>query len=287
MNWDKNFYAALGVAENATEAEIKRAYRKLAQKYHPDRNPGNRSSEEQMKSFSEAYDVLSDPKKRQEYDEGRRAVRSGGGFRAQPGGVTFTAEDFDVGDLFGSLFGRGAQRGPSKGQDYETSINFSFDEAIHGTTIEVGETKVRIPAGVNDGARIRVRGKGGPATRGGDPGNLYVVVHVEKHPIFKRDAADLLLDLPLTYPEAVLGAEVTIPTLDGTVKLKVPAGTQPGRTFRVKGRGAPKQKGGTGDLLATARIVVPEKISKIDRELLESLMENQNGSVRAQFGVGK
>ena len=366
--FDKDFYKALGVAENASAADVKRAYRKLAQKYHPDRNPGNKAAEETMKKASEAYDVLSDEAKRKEYDNVRKMSRSGG-FRAPQGGgggFNVSAEGFDVSDLFGSLFGGkgrgrrggGGQRASAKGPDLETHVELSFDEALRGATIAVPverdvacescngtgarsgskvsvcgrcngsgmvgddqgffsfqrpceachgsgrviekpcetcdgagtvrraqEVKVRIPAGVNDGARIRARGQGGPGPRGGEPGDLYVAVHVLAHRVFGRSGADLTLDLPLTYAEATLGAEVSIPTLDGSVKLKVPPGTQPGRTFRVKGRGFPKPKGGSGDLLATVRVVIPEKISQEEREILESLRSQQNGSIRAHFGV--
>ncbi|GAC1409293.1 MAG: molecular chaperone DnaJ [Actinomycetota bacterium] len=366
--FDKDFYKALGVAENASAAEIKRAYRKLAQKYHPDRNPGNKAAEETMKTASEAYDVLSDEAKRKEYDNVRKMSRSGG-FRVPSGGgaggFNVGAEGFDVSDLLGSLFGGkgrgrrgGSARAAAKGPDLETHVELSFDEALRGTTIAVQverdvacescngtgaqpgskvsvcgrcngsgmvgddqgffsfqrpcdschgsgrkiekpchscdgagvirraqEVKVRIPAGVNDGSRIRARGQGGPGPRGGEPGDLYVSVHVLGHPLFGRSGSDLTLDLPLTYAEATLGSEVSVPTLDGSVKLKVAPGTQPGRTFRVKGRGFPKAKGGSGDLLATVRVVIPEQISQEERKILESLRSEQNGSVRQPFGM--
>ncbi|HEX9696942.1 MAG TPA: molecular chaperone DnaJ [Actinomycetota bacterium] len=362
-NWlDKDFYAVLGVVENASAEDIKRAYRKLARTHHPDRNPGNASAEETMKRISEAYDVLSDVKSRSEYDQTRRMARSG--FRGAPGrGGSATFDIGDVGDLggiFGDLFGggRGRRRAPARGPDLETEARITFDQSMQGTTVPVrvqrdaacsacdgtgaapgssvtacracagsgmvgedqgmfsfqracgacggsgrtidkpcatcggdgsvrrtDEVKIRIPAGVHDGARIRARGRGGAGPRGGQPGDLFVVVRVASHPIFGRSGADLTLDVPIGYAEAALGGEVKIPTLESPVTLKLPAGTQTGRTFRVKGRGAPKPKGGRGDLLATVRVVVPESFGEDERELLEQLRARQNGALRAHLEV--
>lgn len=363
-NWfDKDFYKVLGVGENATAEDIKRAYRKLARAHHPDRNPGDKAAEETMKTASEAYDVLSDPQRRSEYDQTRRMARSGyvpGG--PAGGGVRFSTDDiggFDVGGLFGDLFGgaRNRQR-VSRGPDLEAETRLTFDQAMHGQTVTVrvqrdaacdtcagsgaapgtsaavcgacggagmvadnqgvfsfqrpcgacggsgriietpcptcrgdgtvrrtDDVTVRVPAGIADGARIRARGRGGVAPNGGTPGDLYVVVRVAPHPLFGRQGSDVTLDVPITYAEAALGSQVKIPVPDGVVTLKIPAGTQSGRTFRVKGRGIPKAKGGRGDLLATVRVVVPESITADERSLLEQLRESQNGAVRAHLGV--
>jgi molecular chaperone DnaJ len=379
--FEKDFYKVLGVAESASAEEIKRAFRKLARQYHPDRNPNDKAAEEKMKEISEASDVLSDPKKRAEYDEVRRAVKAGygpGGFGGGPGGGfgpggpfgNVRVEGFDVGDLgdlFGGLFGgRGgfgdARRGPVRGDDLETEVHVSFEDAVDGATVPIKltrdapcatclgsgaepgsnvetcpqcggagtvgdnqgmfsfvracpkcggagriitnpchtcrgsgvqrrkeELKVRIPAGVRDGARIRVRGRGA-AGRGtpGSPaqaGDLYVVVHVARHEVFGRQGDDLTLALPITFTEAALGAQVKVPTLEAPVTLKIPAGTQNGKTFRVKGRGGPKRKGGNGDLLVTVNVVVPEKLNKKEREMLEQFAEAHEADPRSRLGV--
>ncbi len=370
-NWfDKDFYKVLGIAENAAPDQIKRAYRKLARAHHPDRRPGDASAEETMKKISEANDVLSDPKKRSEYDQARKMAR--GGFRmpqGSSGGGGFNVDvgdlgDVDLGGLFGSLFGGGGRGGgrrrgvAAKGADLEAEARISFQDSMAGVTVAVPvqrdvpcgscggsgaqpgsptpacracggagvvgenqgpfsfqrpcgtcggagrvierpciacggegsmrrteEVKIRLPAGVEDGARIRARGRGGMAPPGGRPGDLFVRVRAVPHPVFGRSGADLTLDVPLSYAEATLGAEIAVPTLEGPVRLKIPAGTQPGRTFRVKGRGAPKPKGGRGDLLATVRIVVPDSVSGDERQLLEALMAKHNGSIRAHLGV--
>lgn len=371
-NWfDKDFYKVLGVAENASAEEVKRAYRKLARSHHPDRNPGDKAAEETMKKISEAYDTLSDPQRRAEYDQTRRMARSGfaPGGGAAGGGVRFSADDlgFDVGGLFGDLFGGGAagagrRRGPARGPDLETETRLTFEQAMHGQTVTVRvqrdapcetcrgsgaapgtspvacatcggagmiadnqgpfsfqrpcpscggsgrivqtpcpachgdgtvrrseDVSVRVPAGIADGARVRARGRGGAAPHGGQPGDLYVVVRVAPHPLFGRQGADVTLDVPITYAEAALGSEIKIPVPDGAVTLKIPAGTQSGRTFRVKGRGMPKAKAGTkggrGDLLATVRVVVPESITADERSLLEQMKAGQNGALRAHLGV--
>lgn len=283
-NWfDKDFYSVLGVAENASAEEIKRAYRKLAQSSHPDRHPGDKPAEERFKAVSEANDVLSDPKKRAEYDQARRMAR--GRFHAGPGQPPYDADDFgfDLGDVFGSVF-RSASR-TRRGHDLRTDVHLSFEDAINGTTIAVatgdGEVKVRIPPGVDDGARIRVGGRGEPASNGAVAGDLYVDVHVAKHATFGREGTDLTVDMHLSFVDAALGTQATVPTLDGPVTLKIPPGTQPGRTFRVKGRGVPKPKGGRGDLLATARVEVPKNLSDEERRLLEELRSAQRKRVRS------
>jgi molecular chaperone DnaJ len=297
QSWiDKDFYAILGVAKTATPEEIKKAYRKLALQYHPDRNPGP-EGEEKFKEIGEAYSVLSDTSKREEYDRLKEAVRSGagagfpGGFRATDFGF---GEEFDVEDLLNQLFGGatggrgggfnigfGARPRPRRGRDVETTVTLSFDEAASGAERRVRfdlpegrrEVTVRIPAGVSDGARIRARGQGEGGGRGGEAGDLYVRVNVSPHAIFGRKGRDLTLTLPVTFAEAALGADVKVPTLNGPVTLKVPAGTSSGKTFRLRGRGI-KHADGEGDILATVQVAVPQKLSKKQKELVRELAEN-------------
>lgn len=320
---DKDYYATLGVQKGASETEIKKAYRRLAQKYHPDANPDNKEAEEKFKEVSHAHDVLADPKSRKEYDDFRTMLSSGfgGGFGGGgPGGAgrRVRFEDLgDLGDIFGTggfgggtgaggrvfnddvfstIFGgRGATR-PTKGQDLETEISLPFREALEGSTANLRLTepatgkqrsiKVRIPAGVQDGARIRVPGKGNPSPNGGQPGDLFVTVTVQAHGLFGRKGRDLTLTLPITFAEAALGAEVPVPTLDGgTVTLKIPPGTQSGKTFRIKGRGGLAANGTAPDLLATASVVVPQRLSKEARDLLEKFAEAQPESPREHLGA--
>ena len=305
---EKDYYATLGVQKSATETEIKKAYRKLAQKYHPDANQGDKAAEDKFKEVSHAADVLTDAKTRKEYDDFRDMVNSGfGGFPGggwgagsgrAGGGPRIRVEDLgDLGDLFGTNFGGGRGGatedifstifsrvgGTTRGRDLETDIILTFREALDGTlaNLKLTETgtgkqrtlKVRIPAGVKDGARIKVAGKGSPSSNGGQPGDLYVTVGVEPHPVFGRKGKDLTLNLPVTFAEAALGAEVAVPTLDGPpVTLKVPAGTQHGRTFRIRGKGGGGD-GLKGDLLVTATVVVPQKLSREGREALERFAE--------------
>jgi molecular chaperone DnaJ len=315
---DKDYYATLGVAKTAPEAEIKKAYRKLAQKYHPDANPDDKAAaEEKFKEVSHAYDVLSDAKTRKEYDDFREMLssgfggfgggggRAGGGYGAPGGGRRVRLDDLgDLGDIFtgsgaifgedalGTLFGRSSR---VKGRDLETNISLTFEEALQGTTANLRlndpgagtqrSIKVRIPEGVQDGARIRVPGKGSPSPNSGPPGDLYVTVAVTPHPIFGRKGKDLTLTLPVTFPEAALGAEVAVPTIDGgTVTLRVPAGTQTGKTFRIRNKGG-GINGRHGDLLVTANVVVPQRLTKEARELLERFAESQPDSLRDHLGT--
>jgi molecular chaperone DnaJ len=279
--FEKDYYRVLGVDEKASKDEIKRAYRKLAQKYHPDTNKGDAGAEQRFKEISEAHSVLSNDSKRKEYDEIRRFARTGGGpgvgFGRGGRGAT-RVNVGDIGDLFGGLFGDEVPvedifgfRVRRRGQDAETEAHLTFEEAVNGTTFDLADgTKVRVPAGVNDGARIKVAGKGGPGPEGGDPGDLYVRVHVEPHPFFSLGSnGDLIVDFPVTITEASLGEKVEVPTLDGNVMVKIPPGTRAGKTLRVKGRGGPRSRGGRGDLLVKVRVEVPQKLSKKERELLE------------------
>ena len=313
---DKDYYATLGVSKGAPAEEIKKAYRKLAHRYHPDANPNDSAAEEKFKEVSHAYDVLSDAKTRKEYDDYREMLTSGFGGWGSPGSGTgpgsgrrIRVEDFaDIfggggaggsvlnDDIFTTVFGRGSGRA-AKGRDLETNVQLSFREALEGTTASLRLTdpatgdqrsiKVRIPAGVRDGARIRVPRRGSPSPGSGQPGDLYVTVGVTPHPIFGRRGRDLTLMLPITIAEAALGAEVAVPTLDGSsVTLKVPQGTQAGKTFRIRGKGGTVDGLGVGDLLVTATVVVPQRLNKESRQLLERFAEAQPESPREHLGAG-
>ena len=379
--FEKDYYAVLGLQKGATEKEITRSYRKLAKQHHPDANPNNLEAEERFKDISAAYDVLSDPARRKEYDEVRDMVASGanpfagsgaGGFGfGGPGGGDIRFETGDVndvgglGDLFGNLFGGRGRRagrqpgaGPRRGGDLEAQVHLSFEDAVRGATIGVQLTgaapchtcggtgaapgsvpkncpqcsgvgtlavdqgpfsfsqicprcsgsgrvvekpcttcggsgsetrtrdvKVRIPVGVADGQRVRVKGRGTAGSNGGPPGDLYVTVHVAPHPLFGRRGNDLTLRVPVTFPEAALGAEVKVPTLDGAVTVRIPPGTASGKTLRVRGRGMPKAAGGAGDLLVTVDVVVPQSLSDEQRQAVEALAAIESANPRAHLGV--
>jgi molecular chaperone DnaJ len=304
---DKDFYEVLGVAKDASAEDIKKRYRSLALEHHPDRNPG-KENEDRFKEIGEAYSVLSDASKRAEYDKLREAIRSGyaggapGGFRATDFGF---GEEFNVDDLLRQIFGEGfsasgfgpfgfgrVQTRTRRGRDVETEVTLTFDEAMNGTERKVRidfpsgrrDVTVRIPAGVADGARIRARARGEHGTEGGEAGDLYVRVKVAPHPFFGRRGRDLTLSLPVTFSEAALGADVKVPTLNGAVKLKIPAGTPSGKTFRLRGRGVPSPDGSKGDLLATVQVAVPGKLSKKQKELVRELAEGDE-SPRRHLGV--
>ncbi|MFD8571393.1 molecular chaperone DnaJ [Streptomyces sp. NPDC059639] len=384
---EKDYYKVLGVPKDATDAEIKKAYRKLARENHPDANKGNPKAEDRFKEISEANDVLGDPKKRKEYDEAR-ALFGNGGFRPGGAGGSGGTFNFDLGDLFGGgaqgggggggaqggfgggigdvfggLFNRGGagtgtRTQPRRGQDIESEVTLSFTEAVDGATVPlrmssqapckacsgtgdkngtprvcptcvgtgqvsrgggggfsltdpcvdckgrglIAETpcevckgsgrakssrtmQVRIPAGVSDGQRIRLRGKGAPGERGGPAGDLYVVVHVDKHPVFDRKGDNLTVTVPVTFTEATLGGEVKVPTLGGpAVTLKLPAGTPNGRTMRARGKGAVRKDGTRGDLLVTVEVAVPKDLSDDARSALESYREaTEDADVRAEL----
>ncbi|MEY2848170.1 MAG: hypothetical protein RI885_835 [Actinomycetota bacterium] len=296
QDWfDKDFYAVLGVAKDATPADLKKSYRKLARKYHPDANPGDAASEARFKEISEANAVLGDPEQRQEYDQmramgaGRARFTAGGGqgggFEDVFGGMfnqggqrtTFQqggGGGFD--DLFGGMFGgggfgqsSGGFRGtgaPQRGRDLTATTSLDFISAVRGETVrlQAAEGKpisVKVPAGVADGQKIRLRGKGEPSPDGGATGDLVLTVTVRRHPVFDRDGMNLRVDVPVTFVEATLGATIEVPTLGGEpVKLRVAAGTPSGRVLRVKGRGVETSKG-TGDLLATVQVAVPSHLT--------------------------
>lgn len=364
----RNLYEALGVSKTASQDEIKKAYRRLVREHHPDRNPGDAAAEERFKEIQTAYDVLSDPEKRKQYDAfGSADGRGPGG----PGGWNVNwAGDFnigDLGDLFGGLFGGGgagargrprARREASRGADIEATVNVSFEDSLrgvetripveietscrecggtgarpgtapvicpechgrgvkaesqgmfalsqpcprcrgNGTVIESPcphcngsgrerRTKrytVKIPAGVKDGTRIRLRGKGEPGRDGGPAGDLNVITRVAGSRLFERRGEDLVVDVPVTYPEAALGATVEVPTPYGDrISLKVPPGSEDGKLLRMRGHGAPKLTGGgKGDLLARLRVTVPKKLSKKQREALEQLQKASPGDPREEL----
>ncbi len=292
---ETDYYAVLGVPKDASDKDIKKAYRKLAQQYHPDKNPGDTAAEDRFKAASEAYAVVGDAEQRKEYDHARQM----GQFVGTPGGGQryVRVEDlFGEGGSFelfgggmGDLFGR-ARNAPRQGRDLSAELGLTFHEAISGVTrdlsINGSKVKVKIPQGVEDGSRIRVRGKGEPGPNGGPPGDLFVTVRAGTHPLFDRKGANLLLTVPITFTEAALGATISVPTLGGDpVKLKIPPGTPHGKTFRVRGRGVETPKR-TGDLLVTVEIVVPTDMSDEQRAKLEELAALAPlPDVRAHLGV--
>jgi molecular chaperone DnaJ len=290
---DKDYYKVLGVSKDATKDQIKKAYRKLAQKYHPDANKGDSSAEARFKEISEAHSILSNDTKRREYDQMRSLIEAGGhrwyGYSPGDGGGNVRVDIGDLGDLggaglFDDLLGFGF-RGAARGEDMETQVELSFEEAMTGTTVSLSQGgRVRIPPGIGDGGRVRVPGKGGEGRRGAPPGNLYVRVRVKPHPIFERGPeGQLMVRVPVSITEAALGTKVEVPTLDGSVTVKIPAGTPNGKTLRVRGRGAPRPKGGKGDLLAKVEVEVPQKLSKQERELLEKFADVHKASPRAHL----
>ena len=261
--YEKDYYAILGVDKKADAATIKKTYRSLARELHPDKTKGDKKLEDRFKEVSEAYEILSDEKKRSEYDQARQAFQSGA-FRQ---GQQFSGDFSDLfsggGDIFSQLFT--GRRGPRKGQDIETEISISFRDALFGKEVDLrlsgqgssaSAITVRIPAGVNDGSKVRVKGRGGPGEAG--PGDLFVLVNVIPHPVFARKGENLYISVPVSFTEAALGADISVPTIEGDeVKLRLAAGTQNGKTLRVKGRGV-KKGINAGDLLVTIEVQVPQ-----------------------------
>jgi molecular chaperone DnaJ len=276
QDWlEKDFYKILGVAKDVPAAELKKAYRKLAKEFHPDRNPGNDKAEARFKDISEAYDVLNDPAQRKEYDEFRAL---GGGPRFQ-GGRPGQGQNQGFEDVFSNIFGGGGFPGfgggfgPQRGSDLTVSSTINFIDSIQGTQLKIGvhgETvNVKVPAGIQDGQKLKVRGKGQQSPNGGPAGDLVVSIKVKPHPVFSRDGDHIRVVVPITFAEAVLGATIQVPTLGGEpVKLKVAPGTPNGRTLRVKGKGV-QLAGKEGDLLATVEIAVPAHVNDKAKELLE------------------
>lgn len=318
QDWlEKDFYAMLGVSKTADGTEIKKAYRKLARKLHPDHNPGNAKAESKFKEVGEAYAVLSDPKQRQQYDQ-LRAMGGGARFSAGPGGgASGGFEDMFGGmfgggagqgsgrarysqqggagfeDVLGGLFGGGGFRSPRPGADLGAITKLPFRQAVEGSTVTLGvegrTVTARIPPGVHDGQKIRLRGKGRPGDQGGPAGDLVVTVRVSPHPVFTLDGNDLRLNLPVSFDEAALGATVAVPTFDGeTVRLRVPEGTPSGRVLRIRGKGVTTPKG-VGDLLVAVQVVVPQKLTGAAREAVEAFAaatsgENPRAELAARAG---
>lgn len=364
----KDYYEVLGVGKNATKKEIKDAYRKLARKYHPDANPGNKSAEEKFKEISEAYEILGNEQKRKTYDQ-QREFLSGGGYGFQQGGINF--EDLfggaggagfeDLFDVFGGRAGAAKNR-PEKGQDLYYSLRISFAEALAGTqkqirlnhgvicptctgsgakagtsptvchtcggqgtvasnqgifaisracptchgrgtvikdpcstchgsgTIQESKTiTIKVPAGIDDGSKIKYHDLGEAGKSGGPPGDLYIITRVDPHPVFKKKGSNIHLDVPITFTEAALGAVIEVPTPKGKVNLKIPPGTQNRSTLRLKGKGAPKTSTGVvGDLMVTVNVDVPKKLRADERELLLKLSdikkENPRESLETLIG---
>jgi molecular chaperone DnaJ len=351
-----DLYKTLGVAKGASDEEIKKAYRKLARKYHPDRNPDDPKAEERFKEVQGAYDTLSDPEKRKQYDAGGGAFAGFGGGGPGGAGPFGGSGGFDVSDIFSNLFGRGggrAQPQAMRGRDLETEIALSFDQAVNSAQVDVAvpkaercptckgsgakpgtspvtcprcegrgidaqsqgffsisqpcpqcggqgqiieepcttcrgsgltqqtkRYKVNVPAGVKDGARIRLAGKGEAGQRGGPPGDLFVVTRVAASPIFKRlDGGNLEVTVPITVAEALRGATIEVPTLEGTKKIKVGPGTKHGSIQRLRGEGAPRPRGnGRGDMRYRLEIEMPEKLTPEQEEAAEKLAEAFNGA---------
>lgn len=269
---DKNFYAILGVPQNASTDDIKKAYKKLARENHPDLNPGDPQAEKKFKEVSEANAVIGDERKRQEYDQMRAMGASGfGGFSSQG----FTVDDFgDIFENLGDIFGFGGRR---KGQTYQTNINISFLEAASGIEVvlplESDSLKIKVPAGVDNGSVIRLRGRGGPGAAGAPDGDLLVQVSVEPHKFFKRKNMDLILEVPLLFSEAALGASIKIPTLTKSVTLKIPSGTPSGKTFKIRGDGISPQGRRPGDLYVKVFITPPTNLSRSAKKHLEKFRD--------------
>jgi molecular chaperone DnaJ len=366
----KDYYKALGVKKDASQDEIKKAYRKLARRYHPDRNPDDASSESRFKEISEAYDVLGDPDKRKDYDRGQGSFAMPGG---GPGGFDPSAFGGGFSDILSNLFGggggagtgrggRGGRPRPTPGRDLETEVTISFDQAISGAQVQlavptsqmcptchgsgarpgtspticpvcngrgvetegqglfsiaqpcsrchgsgtiiedpcptcsgsgatrtVKKYRANIPAGVKDGSRVRLAGKGEPGQRGGPPGDLYVVTRVADSPIFKRKGDNVEVEVPITVPEAIRGATIEVPTLQGTKRLRVPGGTKHGTVQRLRNEGPPKLDGkGRGDIHYRFVIDVPSTLSDEQRQAVDALGEVMNGNPRAKlFAAGK
>jgi DnaJ-class molecular chaperone len=302
MGWAvANYYEVLGVKKESSDDEIKKAYRKLALKYHPDRNQGDKAAEEKFKSISEAYAVLSDPEKRKKYDmfgdsNFHQQYSTEDIFRGTDFSKIFNEFGFsgDIGDLFGGMFGGGRGRGragfgggfqggPMRGQDLEYEVQIGFMEAYNGAERQVKfrlsdgserDLRVRIPAGAGDGARLRVAGKGGSGQAGGPPGDLFIVIKTSPHPDFTRVGVDLETPIKLRISEALLGCTAEVQTPSGVKKLKVPAGVKPGTKIRLKALGFPHRGSSQrGDLMAVVEYLIPEKLSEQQRDVISSLQE--------------
>jgi len=303
----KDYYEILGVPRTATQEEIKAAFRRLARKYHPDLNPGDKQAEEKFKEINEAYEVLGDPKKRELYDRLGSNWKAGADFTPPPGWekIRFDFGDFDFFTggpgtfsdffemLFGGLRGRAASRRSAtstrvgwggRGTDLESELTLTLEEAHRGTTRRVtlptGRTvEVKIPAGVREGAVIRLAGQGEPGV-GGPPGDLYLKVRVQKHPIFTVSGDDVYVEVPITPWEAVLGGKIQVPTLDGMVEVTLPPGSQSGQKLRLRGQGLTRRRGGRGDQYVQLKIVVPAQPTPAERRLFEQLARESSFNPR-------
>ncbi|NIQ98132.1 MAG: J domain-containing protein [Desulfuromonadales bacterium] len=292
----KDYYQVLGLDKNAGEDEIKKAYRKLALKYHPDKNPGDSKAEERFKEITEAYAVLSDPEKKRQYDQFgdadfQQRYSQEDIFRGFDVGDIFREFGFGTEDIFGTIFGGQGRAGGSpfgfdarqqravKGQDYSMRIDIPFRQAIlggerqisyrHGASSE--QIKVRIPPGVENGQKLRVAGKGGPSPQGGPAGDLFLEIHVQPDRVFSRSGDDLEVAVKVPFSGACLGTSVEVPTLEGTKKVKVPAGMQSGGKIRLKGHGVPRLQGARGNLFAIIEIEVPKPLTEEQKEAVEHL----------------
>ena len=286
--YEKDFYKVLGVDKKAAADEIKKKYRALARDLHPDKTKGDAAKEEKFKAVSEAYEILSDAKKRAEYDEARSLFERGG---FQGGDFHDVFGGGNPQDIFANLFGNAARRGPRKGQDLQTEATITFRESVFGTTLDLrlatdrGQAQnisARVPTGVSDGAKIRVKGKGAQGEAG--PGDLFIQLHVKPHPIFSRKGENLTITLPVTFAEAALGADIKVPTMAGDdVTVRIAPGTPNGRTLRVKGRGIVKGST-TGDLLVTVEVQVPQRVDGKALDALKTFAEETaSEDVRADF----
>ena len=300
----KDYYKILGVARDASEDDIKKAYRKLARKYHPDVSK-EANSKEKFQEVSEAYETLRDKDKRAAYDSLGSGFRPGQDFRPPPdwferfggGGRAEDLHGIDLGELFESmgLFGRAQRRSGGfgrkanfPGEDYEVPVRLTLEEAASGAerTVQLDGRAftARIPRGATDGQRLRLRGKGGPGMNGGPAGDLYLQIALEPHPLYRASGHDLDIDVPLAPWEAALGAEVEVPTLEGRVKMKVPPGAKSGQKMRLAGKGLPKPGGGAGDLYAVLGVAVPGSLTEREKQLYEELRKTSRFNPRARFG---
>ena len=298
---ETDYYALLGVDRDASQKDIKKSFRKLARDFHPDANEGDSSAESKFKEVNEAYDVLGNEDSRKEYDHARDMGYFVGGpgwhpatgsrrgpFRRDRCRRGVRLSTVFSGQRLSDLFGQPLNRRQA-GRDVAADLQLSFHDAIAGVTKQVnidGNTfKVKIPKGIDDGTRIRLKGRGGPGMRGGPPGDAYVTVRVPNHPLFARSGRNLRLSVPITFAEAALGAEIEVPTLDGSVRLRIPAGTKTGKTFRVSGRGVETAKE-RGDLLVSVEVTVPKDLTDEQRALLEKFRDNgPDDNPRAHLGV--
>ena len=296
----KDYYKILGVERGANDEQIKKAYRSLARKYHPDVSK-EANAKEKFQEVSEAYETLKDKEKRAAYDSLGSGFRPGQDFRPPPdwfdrfgSGRAEDLRDIDLSDLFESMgiFGRAGRRGGGRGmqfpgEDYEVPVRLTLEEAARGTEREVqldGRAfRARIPRGATDGQRLRLGGKGGPGTNGGRPGDLYLQIVLEPHPLFRPSGHDLDLEVPLAPWEAALGAQVEVPTLDGALNMKVPAGAKSGQKLRLAGKGLPRPGGGAGDLYAVLSIVAPPAVSEREKKLYEELRAASKFDPRSRF----